>query len=670
MSKYKAISATGIFAVFAIAGCVTMAAPARAQSTSPRAQTFSQVAISPDGNQIAWVEPVLGEGMRGEGSAIYVQDFKSAGSGPRRIPATRESGSIRDESIAWAPDGKRIAFLSDAESVGQLQLYVADLDTGMANKLTSLSGYLADPRWSADGKLAVLFTQDAPRAAGPLMAMTPETGVVEDKFYEQRVTMVDVASGNVRQLSPPDMYVYEYDWAPDGKSFAAIAAHGAGDPNWWVAQLYTLTLAGGEMKSIYKPALQIAVPRWSPDGKNVAVIEGLMSDEGSTGGDIMVVSATGGAARNVTPGITASPSGFFWTAPDKILFTENIDGDAGISTLDLSTKKVSKLWAEAEVISAGLWGADEISLAADHQNSAVIRSSPQHPPELWAGSTGEWKQITRQNDQLHPSWGEVKSLHWMSDGLRIQGWLMYPKDYDPSKHYPMVVVAHGGPAAAARAGWPGPFLNTYELSTHGYFVLEPNPRGSFGGGEKFVQGNVKDFGYGDFRDILAGVDEVVKTLPVDNNRIGITGWSYGGYMTMWAITQTNRFRAAVAGAGLSNWQSYYGENDIDEWMVPYFGASVYDDPKIYAKSSPMDFIKNVKTPTLVLVGERDGEVPEPQSREFWHALKSLGVETQLVVYAGEGHAIRQPDHRRDIMQRMIGWFDHYLKPDTTTQPAK
>jgi dipeptidyl aminopeptidase/acylaminoacyl peptidase len=413
--------------------------------------------------------------------------------------------------------------------------------------------------------------------------------------------------------------------------------------------------------------LQIAVPRWSPDGKNVAVIEGLMSDEGSTGGDIMVVPASGEAARNVTPKITSSPNGIFWTAANKILFTENVDGESGLSTLDLAAKKISKVWSQPEVITAGAWGADEISLTADHQNSAVIRSSSQHPPEIWAGPIGQWKQITHQNDQLHPEWGEMKSLHWMNNGMRIQGWLMYPKDYDANQRYPMVVVAHGGPAAAARAGWPGPFFSTYALSTHGYFVLEPNPRGSFGQGEKFTQGNVKDFGYGDFHDILAGVDEVVRTLPVDNHRVGITGWSYGGYMTMWAITQTNRFRAAVSGAGLSNWLSYYGENDIDEWMVPYFGATVYDDPKIYAKSSPMEFIKNVKTPTLLLVGERDGEVPVPQSREFWHGLKTLGVETQFVVYAGEGHAIRQPDHRRDISQRMIGWFDRYLKAET---PAK
>src|SRR5207245_4250651 len=134
------------------------------------------------------------------------------------------------------------------------------------------------------------------------------------------------------------------------------------------------------------------------------------------------------------------------------------------------------------------------------------------------------------------------------------------------------------------------------------------------------------------------VDQVVKDLPIDDQRVGITGWSYGGYMTMWAVTQTKRFRAAVSGAGLADWTSYYGENDIDQWMIPYFGASVYDDPAVYARSAPITFIKNVKTPTLVLVGERDGECPAPQSFEFWHALKSLGVDTQLVVYADEGHS--------------------------------
>jgi dipeptidyl aminopeptidase/acylaminoacyl peptidase len=154
---------------------------------------------------------------------------------------------------------------------------------------------------------------------------------------------------------------------------------------------------------------------------------------------------------------------------------------------------------------------------------------------------------------------------------------------------------------------------------------------------------------------------VLRTAPVDPNRIGITGWSYGGFMTMWAITQTPLFRAAVVGAGLANWQSYYGENEIDKWMLPYFGASVYDDPAIYERSSPITFIKNVKTPALILVGERDGECPLPQSYEFWHALETLGVENQFVVYANEGHRISKPEHRRDIVRRAIAWFDGHLK---------
>jgi dipeptidyl aminopeptidase/acylaminoacyl peptidase len=487
------------------------------------------------------------------------------------------------------------------------------------------------------------------------MPMTPETGVVDNKIFEQRLTVIDVASGTVRQLSPPDMYVYEYDWSPDSKNFALTAAHGAGDSNWYVAQIYRLSLAEGALQSVYKPHWQIAVPRWSPDGKSIAFIEGLMSDEGSTGGDIFVVPANGGSARNVTPTIAASPNAIYWARPDKLLFTENVDGQSGISTLNLNTGKVDQLWSGPETLSS--------SFSADRAKSAAIRSSPAHPAEIWVGSIGSWKQLTHYSDLVRPDWGEMKSLHWTSNGMRVQGWLLYPKDYDPSRRYPMVVVVHGGPAAAVRPAWPTRGLNLFKLSTQGYFVLYPNPRGSYGQGEKFTQGNVKDFGYGDFRDIMAGVDEVVKTLPVDDHRIGIFGWSYGGYMTMWAVTQTNRFRAAVAGAGLSNWQSYYGQNDIDEWMIPYFGASVYDDPAVYARSSPITFIKNAKTPTLILVGERDGEVPEPQSREFWHALKTLGVETQFVVYEGEGHAIRQPAHQRDIMERLVGWFDHYLKAE-------
>jgi dipeptidyl aminopeptidase/acylaminoacyl peptidase len=205
-----------------------------------------------------------------------------------------------------------------------------------------------------------------------------------------------------------------------------------------------------------------------------------------------------------------------------------------------------------------------------------------------------------------------------------------------------------------------PGLPLQLFSEQGYFVFMPNPRGSYGQGENFTRANAHDFGHGDLDDILAGVDAVVKIYPVDDKRIGVGGWSYGGYMTMWTVTQTHRFRAAFAGAGIANWQSYYGQNGIDQWMIPYFGASVYDDPAVYAKSSPINFIKNVQTPTLVIVGDRDAECPPPQSYEFWHALKALGVKTEFVLYPGEGHGFHDPQHIRDRFDRVLRWFNENM----------
>jgi dipeptidyl aminopeptidase/acylaminoacyl peptidase len=257
-------------------------------------------------------------------------------------------------------------------------------------------------------------------------------------------------------------------------------------------------------------------------------------------------------------------------------------------------------------------------------------------------------------------WSKAESVSWKNDGFDVQGWLIQPANYDPNKKYPMIVMVHGGPSSAITPHWPSAGYGGVPFAGLGYFVLMPNPRGSYGEGEQYTQANRKDFGYGDLRDIVAGVDTVTKKYPVDPERVGITGWSYGGFMTMFTVTQTNRFHAAVAGAGISNWQSYYGENSIDQWMIPFFGASVYDDPAVYAKSSAINFIRKVKTPTLVVVGDRDGECPAPQSFEFWHALRDQHVPTELVVYPNEGHGFVNPEHRRDVLERALEWFQQYM----------
>jgi len=689
---------------------------------------FEQAVISPDGKRVAWVETLMGrDGAPSGNTAIYVAGIE-AKTAPKRLRAGVGTGDHEEGNVAWSPDNKRVAFLSDAVKVGQRQLYVAQVPggdrsakstvttkgatnstsatsspnatnamgattstnttdagaTGAANatdssnstgtvnaagaasaakKLTNVKGFLAEPKWSPDGKtIAVLFTENATRAMGPLVAETPETGEIKDAFFEQRLAVVDVASGKLRQISPADTYVYEYDWAPDGLRFAVTAALGNGDNNWWVAELFTLEGASGLMKSIYKPHLQIANPVWSPDGERIAFVEGLMSDAGLTGGDIFSVAAGGGETQNLTPEIKGSPSWIGWTPEKKIIFTEFVGGDVGLASVDPQSKKVEALWRGGEYLAAGAGGfSPTISLAKDGATMAFVRESYAAPPEVWAGKVGEWKQLTRRNEGVTREWGDAKSLEWKNGGYEVQGWLLYPKNFDASKKYPLVVNVHGGPSWASVAKWPSPHGYASALAGAGYFVLSPNPRGSYGQGEAFTRANVKDFGGGDFADLLAGVDEAMRVAPIDANRLGLTGWSYGGFMTMFGVTETNRFKAAMAGAGIANWQSYYGENLIDQWMIPFFGKSVYDDPEIYAKSSAINFIKKVKTPTLVIVGDSDGECPAPQSYEFWHGLKAQGVETQLVVYEHEGHMFAKPQHQRDVIERTLAWFDAHLK---------
>ena len=625
---------------------------------------FDSTAISPDGTRVAWTEALTGKDGAADGNAaIYVKNLKTSAP-PQRITAAANTNHA-EGGLAWSPDSKRLAFLSDAVKKDQLQLYVAAItQSGAAavpKKLTAVKGFLDAPSWSPDGKtIAVLFTQNATRSAGPLVAETPETGEIKDAFFEQRLALIEVATGKLRQISPADAYVYEYDWSPDGAHFVVTSALGNGDNNWYIAELHVLDAATGLMQSIYKPSLQIARPAWSPDGQKIAFIEGLMSDEPSVGGDIYLINAAGGKPTNLTPDRKASASALSWTHDGKILFSEYAVADSAVALLDPASSSILNLWHGSETTSAGMWGPN-ISVAADGKTSAVIRHSFSAPPEIWAGPIGEWKQITERNKGLTAPWGEVKSINWKNDHYDVQGWLIYPKDFDPSKKYPMIVDVHGGPGAAVLSGWPSPNNFVLPLTGAGYFVFQPNPRGSFGQGEAFTRANVKDFGYGDWKDILAGVDEAIKVAPIDPNRLGLTGWSYGGYMTMWGVTQTNRFTAAMAGAGIANWQSYYGENKIDQWLIPFFGKSVYDDPEVYAKSAPITFIKKVKTPTLILVGDSDGECPTPQSYEFWHALKTLGVETTLVVYEHEGHIFANPAHDRDRTARTQAWFDAHLR---------
>ena len=680
----------------------TLTAPSNTANPNAAPTRLAQpggVAISPDATLVAWTL------RSGGGTTLHLSSATKPDPATEQLITVGSATGCSSESPFWSPDGQTLAFLSDCtpdagtarpgekvarQPKGQQEIFLWSKATGKAHQLTHLTGNLEQPTYSPDGKsIAFLFVENATRSAGALDAMKPWAGVIgEDGVEIQRVYFVDAGGTSNGFMTPAKLHVFEFAWAPDSHEITFIAANPPGENNWWVAKLYTerfgeMSFPAGTNKRghaltpvtaatvVLDPVtvagplhgLQIAVPRYSPDGKQIAFIGGLMSDQGSTGGDVWVVPSRGGEPADITPGIDGTPTFLVWLTDSRIGIVEDRRGRILLPDYDVAKRAYVEGSALdlGEISISGGRIKDDVSISNPFKAFAMVQSSYNLAPEVWvfgATSTGVMpRQITHLNDTAPKNTHKVESIEWTSkvseqgaDEFHVQGWLAYPKNYDPAKKYPMIVDVHGGPSASA-----GPPRN-FAWPDLGYFEFTPNPRGSFGQGEAFVQANRKDFGYGDLRDILAGIDAIEKKVPVDDHRLGLTGWSYGGFMTMFGVTQTHRFRAAVAGAGISDWLSYYGENSIDQWMTPFFGASVYDDPAVYAKSSAITFIKNVTTPTLVIVGDRDGECPAPQSFEFWHALRAEGVKTQLVVYPNEGHGFRDPAHVKDRAEREAKWF--------------
>ena len=665
--------------VIAALSAPAFAEPAAAPVVDPRIEQLltelgkvrdvQAVQLSPDGTQLAWVADAKGK------PAIYVA--AADGAGARLLEPTHPLADCSETDIAWNSDSHELAYLSDCAqgAKGQKDVYVADTRTSRSQRLSHLHGVAHALQWSSDGKaLAFLYVEGGTRRASALAAAKPAAGEVGVAGVEvQRVAWLSGDGGDVQLLTPADRHVYEFALAPDDHALAYVGAPAPGDNNWWIAKLYTQpTKAGADAHVVVDPAqadsplhaLQIALPRWSPDGSRIAFIGGLMSDEGSTGGDIYTVPAAGGQALDLTRASHVTPVWLQWTGADTMLVSQLRNGHGEVADYVLQGDHAVEQKIRFAVPARFEDGDADmaLSLSRDLKRVAYVQSSFANAPEVHAGllADGAPAAVTAINAGLKPSWGKAESIEWEHGGFHVQGWLLYPAHYDAHKRYPMIVSVHGGPASAKLPSWPGVGFGPVPFSALDYFVFMPNPRGSYGQGEAFVQANRKDFGYGDLDDILAGVDAVEKALPVDDSRLGLTGWSYGGFMSMFAPTRTNRFRAVVAGAGISNWQSYYGENLIDQWMTPYFGASVYDDPAVYAKSSAINFIKQIKAPTLVVVGDRDAECPAPQSFEFWHALRAQGVPTSLVVYPNEGHRFVDPAHQRDVLQRALAWFVKYL----------
>ena len=617
---------------------------------------FLEVEISPDAKYVVAVE---GDSSPSGGYPtvrdLVIRDAKTGKVVNIALPCGRVP-QCWPGSPTWALDSKRVSFTLRTPGSHARSIYHVAADGSGLTEALKFNGTIGDMRYLPDGRLAMLAIQNAKKEVGATEAGSAIAGDLDAAPPEQRIAVLE--QGALAWQSPADLFVYEYSWRNGGKSFVGTAAPGDGDNNWWTAKLYVFA-EGGSAKVIYTPAdnrEQIATPVVSPDGSTVAFIAGIMSDFGSTGGDVYEMPVEGSNATNATPAMHASARAIAWRC-DGRLQAEVLAGDK-FQFVDLGKAMhptgMKVLWSGEETFNER---DRHTSTACPSNTMAFGHQSFNAPPEIAVGTLGKWRDITQSNSSLKAP-GTVRSVWWQNDGMDVQGWLILP--LHAAGKVPLIVSVHGGPAAAFSPQFIGPGTTT-ALLEHGYAVFHPNPRGSYGQGEHFTQANVRDLGHGDLRDILTGIDAAAKTAAIDTDRVGITGGSYGGFMSMWAVTQTNRFKAAVAAAGISNWLSYYGENGIDAWMIPYFGASAYDDPAVYARSSAINYMHAVKTPTFAYVGERDIECPAPQTQEFWHAMKAMNVPTAVMIYPGEGHGLRDPANLADAQAKTLAWFDQYLK---------
>jgi dipeptidyl aminopeptidase/acylaminoacyl peptidase len=639
-------------------------------TAAPSEHTFDFVSLSPNGERVASVE------------IDRSFDSPAAPHGPIVIRATAR-GSVLQRldpcehctyaGLTWSADSTALVFIATDDSTGKARLELAR--GSQLQTLAAIDGVASFPRFSPDGRrIALLATVSAKKRTGALEAGAPQTGDIGTESDEQRLATVPVQGGELTFASPADTFVYEYDWTPDSRGFVGIAAKGDGDANWWIAELDAFDCAcQGAGKGASRNArliahfdLQMAVPRVAPDGRSVQFIGGLMSDAGTVGGEIYEVPIEGGTPHSLTPGYGGSFTSIAWKG-SKLYATAILVDHATLNVVGPRDHEVQTLWSAPVTARAGDGDTGvEVSLSGDGKKFATAAEDFAHGPAILFGTSARPTAITHDNDERAAS-VDTKSLRWHSDNYNVQGWLACPPtgaDSKPGGGRPLIVHVHGGPSAAILPLFGTDYslyTTVHEWTQRGYCVLLPNPRGSYGQGDAYTRANVRDFGGGDFRDILAGVDAAVANAPIDPKRVGIHGHSYGGFMTMWAVTHTTRFAAAIAGAGLSNWISYYGTNGIDTWMLPFFGASMYDNPQIYRDVSPLETIRAARTPTLLYTGDLDVEVPETQSFEFWRGLRAVGVTTELHVYPGEGHLLQKPEHVLDLRQRLPAWFERYLK---------
>jgi dipeptidyl aminopeptidase/acylaminoacyl peptidase len=646
--------------------------------------TLTDPQITPDGRLIAFVvqDSWKEKGKRVK-SRIWVVPAGDEGGEARPFSA----GTQADTLPRWSPDGTRLAFLSNRLDASRDQVYLMPRDGGEAEALTQVEGDIEWLAWSPDGRrLALLLTDAETPAERGRRDAGDDPSEVERHHKFTRLWQLDVATRELRCVTTADQQVWDAAWSPDGAQFALIVSAEPYEWSWYQAKLARVPAAGGTPEVVVDPApRQIGTPVWSPDSTRIAYLSSSWSDRGAEGGDLYVVPAAGGAAVNLSADYRGSVRWMEWQ-PDgqALLALASEDARTALSRITLAGTR-EPVWSGPVAFSERRQ--PSFSSAGAGERLAVVSEALDRPREVWLGVREPgggyagggyaggyaWRQLTRLNAHV-TGWaaGAAEELRWQGpDGLGLQGFLIRPVGHAPGRPDALITIAHGGPSALYDFRFAPSVMNGLAglLAARGYAVFLPNPRGSFGWGTAFSEANLGDMGGRDMEDILAGIDQLVAAGDADPERLGIAGWSYGGFMSAWLITQTARFRAALVGAGITNWLSFHGTSTLSSWDQLYYRDDPYARGGLYEHFSPLTHVANARTPALILHGERDSVVPSGQAYELFRALKERGVPVELVVYPREGHGIVERAHRRHLLETVLSWFERYVPARAPLEPA-
>jgi dipeptidyl aminopeptidase/acylaminoacyl peptidase len=634
-----------------------------------KVKAIGAVRVSPDGKKVAYT--VSDAVMNPEKSEFVTQIWVANSDGSAGVQLTYAEKS--SSNPRWSPDGSRLAFTSGRS--GKSNLYVLRLIGGEAEQLTDVKGGVGNFAWSPDGGRIALLLRDAPSDDEEKNNKGKDDWRwVDESVKISRLNVISLdkdANGKrePRRLSGDANVDGDFDWSPDGKTIAFTRTTMPKADYWPSADLFVVDVATGNVKTLAATTAAESEPAYSPDGKWIAFT---VSDDPPRWAGyerLALIPSGGGTPKLLAETFDAQPVVVGWSGDGKrIYFAETRGTVSRVSAIDVANGAVTEINKGNEVLG-------NLSLSRKGTVIGFTMQAPDKAPEAFVSSTSSFApvQISRANADLPKlPIGRTDVLRWKSsDGLDVEGLLTYPVGYKSGARVPLLLVVHGGPAGvftqsflAGRGAYP-----IASFASRGFAVLRVNPRGSSGYGRKFRYANIKDWGGGDYADLMTGVDRVVAMGVADPERLGVMGWSYGGFMTSWTITQTHRFKAASVGAAVTNLMSFIGTADIPSFVPDYFGAQPWENLDVYRTHSAMFNAKGVNTPTLIQHGEADERVPISQGYEFYNALKVQNVPVRMIVLPRMPHGPDEPKMILKVKQTNLDWFEKYLGMSRNTTTA-